>query len=118
MSIPLKNIEELSERLIYIRRVTGLSQAQLAAKAGTTQQAIQQAEAGKARNPRYLNKLALDLEIPAEWLSMNMMPGEKALQFQGLKEKDSEFIEGYLSLPSGKQKIIRDVLEKQLKDKK
>ena len=47
-----KKMSKLSARLKYIRAHHDLSQAELAEKAGTTQQAIQQAEKGKARQPR------------------------------------------------------------------
>ncbi len=117
MSIPLKNIKDLSERLIYIRRVTGMSQSEMAKMAGTTQQAIQQAEAGKARHPRYLNKLAHKLDIPAEWLTMNMMPEEKPI-LKGLKEKDSKFVEDYLSFSSKEQKLVQDFVKNKIKGKK
>jgi len=64
----LKTIPTLSERLRYIRDIKNLSQAELAQYAGTTQQAIQQAEKGKARHPRYLHTLAKALDLPLEWV--------------------------------------------------
>lgn len=95
-----------------------MSQTEIAKLAGTTQQAIQQAESGKARHPRYLNKLAHELGIAPEWLSMNMMPGDKTGKPKGLKEKDSKFLEEFLSLPSKEQQIIRELVKTRSKDKK
>ena len=37
---------------------------------GTTQQAIQQAEMGKARQPRYLHVIARELDIPVDWIDV------------------------------------------------
>ncbi len=115
MSIPLKNIKELSERLKYIRQIKGLSQVQLAEMAGATQQAIQQAESGQARRPRYLNELAQALEIPPEWLTMNKMPTQEKIK--GLSEKDAEMMQGFKTMPKGEQKFIRDYIKSKSKKK-
>ena len=116
MSIDLKKIPNLADRLQYIRRVKGLTQVDLAELAGTTQQAIQQAEKGKARNPRYLNKLALALDIPPEWLAMNMLPEKK--QVRGVKEKDLELIDMFKSMPLKDQKLMTELIKSRAKNKK
>ncbi len=115
----LKNIPDLAERLKYIRKVNGLSQIQMAEIAGTTQQAIQQAEAGKAQNPRYLHKLALTLEIPYEWLTMNILPDKKEKQAsQGFSEKGREVLDNFFAMPKKDQALLLELMKtRQKKDK-
>lgn len=50
------------------RDALGLTQGQLAEKAGTSQQSIEQLEAGKTKRPRYLPELARALGVTIEWL--------------------------------------------------
>lgn len=116
MSI-LKDIPDLSERLKYIRKMKDLSQIDLAAIAGTTQQAIQQAEAGKAQSPRYLHKIALALDIPYEWITMNMMPDkkDKALSTSGFSEKGKEVLENYFSMPKKDQALLLELMKSRKK---
>ena len=116
MTIPLKPIETLSERLLYIRRVKGLSQAELAKLANTSQQAIQQAESGKAKSPRYLVDLALALEIPQGWLTVNLMPEEEAMKIHGFNEQDIERMKKFKSMPQDKQEVIGDLINSNAKD--
>ena len=81
---------KLSDRIKYIRKLRDLSQAQLAEMAGTTQQAIQQAEKGRARQPRYLHQLAQALGVPANWMVVGEEIGaEKKARNEklGLSEK-------------------------------
>ncbi|MFA5592738.1 MAG: helix-turn-helix transcriptional regulator [Micavibrio sp.] len=101
----LKNIPELSERLKYIRKINGLSQIELARICETTQQAIQQAESGKARNPRYLHKMAHALDIPYEWLTMNLVPGVRSSP-PGLSEKSREVIDSFNAMPKKDQELL------------
>lgn len=58
----------LSQRLKEAREQAGLSQAALADRLRTTQQAIQQAETGKSKRPRYLLEAAKALGVSVEWL--------------------------------------------------
>lgn len=51
-------METLGQAVRRWRRSAGLSQPQLAARLGVSQQALQQLEAGLTRNPRYLLRLA------------------------------------------------------------
>lgn len=117
--IVLKNIPELSERLKYIRKISNLSQIQMAEIAGTTQQAIQQAEAGKAQNPRYLHKLALTLEIPYEWLTMNIMPDKKAKEATpGFSEKGREVLDNFFAMPKKDQALLLELMKTRQKKEK
>ena len=111
----LKNIPDLAGRLRHIREIKGLSQLELAEIAGTTQQAIQQAEAGKARNPRYLHKLALALDIPYEWLTMNMMPERKIGQAGGFSEKGKEVLDSFYSMPKKDQTLLLELMKSRRK---
>lgn len=106
----LKDIPDLADRLKYIRKIKELSQIDLAELCETTQQAIQQAEAGKAQNPRYLHKLALALDIPYEWLTMNLV-GPKKVSAQGLSEKKSEVLDSFYAMPKKEQALILDLMK-------
>lgn len=113
----LKNIPDLAERLKHIRAQKGLSQMELAEIAGTTQQAIQQAEAGKARNPRYLHKLALALDIPYEWLTMNVMPDKKASAAGGFSERGKDVLDSFYAMPKKDQTLLLELMKSRRKDK-
>lgn len=114
--MPLKSLPELADRLIYIRRIKSLTQMHLAEMAGTTQQAIQQAEGGKARHPRYLAKLAQALDIPHEWLALNMMPG-KAGAKSGLSEKGSDVLSSFYAMPKKDQDLMLELMKSRGKKK-
>ena len=58
----------ISDRVKLKRDELGLTQTQLAEKAGTSQQAIEQLERGKTKRPRYLLELSVALGVSAEWL--------------------------------------------------
>lgn len=109
----LKSIPSLAERLKYIRKINGLSQIDLAEIAGTTQQAIQQAEAGKAQNPRYLHKISLQLSIPYEWLTMNMMPGgpSRSVAESALAEKEKDVLDNFFAMPKRDQALILELMK-------
>ena len=117
--IALKSIPALAERLKYIRKINGLSQIDLAEIAGTTQQAIQQAEAGKAQNPRYLHKLSLALNIPYEWLTMNLVPDKKGKDIvnTGFSEKGREVLDNFFAMPKKDQALLMELMKtRQKKD--
>ena len=58
----------IAARVLSKRTELGLTQTELAEKAGTTQQAIVQLESGKTKRPRYLPELAKALKCDADWL--------------------------------------------------
>lgn len=58
----------IAARVLSKRTELGLTQTELAEKAGTTQQAIVQLESGKTKRPRYLPELAKALECDIQWL--------------------------------------------------
>ncbi|MEM9469879.1 MAG: helix-turn-helix domain-containing protein, partial [Pseudomonadota bacterium] len=96
------------------RKLRDLSQAQLAEMAGTTQQAIQQAEKGRARQPRYLHQLAQALDVPANWMVVGEEIGaEKKARNEklGLSEKESDVLEQFFSMPEDDQKIIYELIK-------
>ncbi len=119
MSLP--DIPKLSDRLKYIRTLHGLSQAELAQKAGTTQQAIQQAEKGIARQPRYLNHLANILEISTQWLIFNEIEAQEEKSnreaSKGLEEKSSDVLNSFYSMPEKDQNLIYELMQSRKKDK-
>jgi transcriptional regulator with XRE-family HTH domain len=112
----LKNIPDLAERLKYIRKIKGLSQIELASLCGTTQQAIQQAEAGKAQNPRYLHKLAHILDLPPEWVTMNLVPGKKPVT-PGFSDKGREVLDTFFAMPKKDQALLLELMKTRQKKK-
>lgn len=112
----LKNIPDLAERLKYIRKIKGLSQIELAGLCGTTQQAIQQAEAGKAQNPRYLHKLAHVLDLPHEWVTMNLVP-EKKTAMPGFSDKGREVLDTFFAMPKKDQTLLLELMKTRNKKK-
>lgn len=118
-SIPLKNLPDLADRLIYVRRLKDLTQAELAQIAKTTQQAIQQAESGKARNPRYLARLSQALDIPHEWLALNMMPGKVPGRPRGggMGEKGGEVLQSFYAMPKKDQDLMLALMKSRGKKK-
>ena len=111
-----KNIPDLAERLKYIRKIKGLSQIELASLCGTTQQAIQQAEAGKAQNPRYLHKLAHALDLPHEWVTMNLVPGKKAVT-PGFSDKGRDVLDTFFAMPKKDQALVLELMKTRNKKK-
>lgn len=61
-------METISQRLKQKREEMNLSQAQLAEKAGMTQQSLQAIEAGNTKRPRFLLEIATALQCDAHWL--------------------------------------------------
>ena len=112
-----KKMPKLSARLKYIRAHHDLSQAELAEKAGTTQQAIQQAEKGKARQPRYLHSLAQALEIDVDWLifgeaaQTSEPQQQKDMPVTGFSDKDSEVLDQFYAMPEKDQKLIYELMK-------
>lgn len=58
----------LSQRAKQRRTELGLTQAEVAAQAGITQQSYQQLEAGETKRPRNLLEIAEALNCTANWL--------------------------------------------------
>lgn len=58
----------IAARVLSKRTELGLTQTELAERAGTTQQAIVQLESGKTKRPRYLPELAKALNCDIQWL--------------------------------------------------
>ena len=60
--------ESLGKRLRGRSRELGLTQEQLAERAGTTQAVIQKIENGKSLRPRKIDEIASALDVNAAWL--------------------------------------------------
>jgi transcriptional regulator with XRE-family HTH domain len=114
MDFTYKNLPKLSDRLKYIRQVKNLTQAECAQMIGTTQQALQQAETGKARQPRYLHMMARVLSVSFEWLAFNDMPldmpGKKQNMKAQLSERESDVISQFRSLTKREQDLILSIM--------
>ena len=70
-------MKTLAERLQYARQKKGLTQDQLARIAGTTQQNIQNIEAGIVARPRKIGAIAKAVEQSAAWLQFGTEAIEK-----------------------------------------
>ncbi|MCI5059874.1 MAG: helix-turn-helix domain-containing protein [Alphaproteobacteria bacterium] len=118
---------KLSDRLKYIRAYYNLSQIELATKAGTTQQAIQQAESGKARQPRYLHHLAQTLELPIEWMMFGDAQKEQGelpkpaltneLSDRANDYAEADVVNNFFSMPEKDQDLIYELMKSRSKDK-
>ncbi|MEJ1392575.1 MAG: helix-turn-helix transcriptional regulator [Candidatus Sedimenticola sp. (ex Thyasira tokunagai)] len=58
----------IGSRLRQLRKEAGLSQGQLAVRAGTNQPVIQKVESGHSQRPRILPELAHALHVNPAWL--------------------------------------------------
>lgn len=115
----LKNIPDMGDRIRYVRESFELSQVELAKIAGTSQQAIQQAEAGKAKTPRYLHHLSLSLDIPYEWLTMNIMPGKvRGAKAGGFSEKGQDVLDTFFSMSKKEQTLMLELMKARKKKTK
>lgn len=115
----LKKMAKLSDRLKYLRAYLNLSQAELANMAGTTQQAVQQAEKGKACQPRYLHQLARELDIPVEWLVFGEMPEEnnKAVPVTDdpeFSDKSQEILNNFFSMSEKDQQLLSELMKSRI----
>lgn len=72
------NLSELSERLTWARRKNDLSQTALAKKLNVSQGAIEKAENGKVRQPKFLPEAAEILNVPYQWLANNQQNFDQA----------------------------------------
>lgn len=112
--MPYKPTPKLSDRLKYIRKLHNLSQAELADIAGTTQQAIQQAEKGKARQPRYLHKLSQALDIPVEWMVFGQQDHQvknSSFHASGMNDKAADVLENFYAMPKKDQELIFELMQ-------
>ncbi len=113
-----RKMPKLSERLKYIRAHHNLSQAELADKSGTTQQAIQQAEKGKARQPRYLHSLAQVLDLPIDWVVFGHEVKENdknPKETNGFNDQSSDVLDQFFSMPKEDQKLIYELMKSRQK---
>jgi phage repressor protein C with HTH and peptisase S24 domain len=58
----------IGDRVRARREELGLSQAELAARCGVSQQAVEQLENGKTQRPRYILELSTALDVSPQWL--------------------------------------------------
>lgn len=113
-----QNMPALADRLKYLRQFHNLSQAELAKIAGTTQQAIQQAESGKARQPRYLHQVARALSIPVDWMVFGHAVEEANKTMDnchddqdGLEDRASDVLQNFFAMPEKDQELIYELMK-------
>lgn len=114
-----QEIPELADRLKYLRQFHNLSQAELAEIAGTTQQAIQQAESGKARQPRYLHQVARALSIPVDWMIFGhaVEVSSTSGKNEGLKDRANDVLENFFAMPEKDQELIYELMRARREEK-
>lgn len=66
----------ISKRVKNKRIQLGMTQAELADRAGTAQQSIEQLERGKTKRPRFMPELAKALGCTVDWLITGKMAQE------------------------------------------
>lgn len=109
----LKKMPKLADRLKFVRAYKNMSQAEIADIAGTTQQAIQQAETGKARQPRYLHKLAMELDIPIEWMVFGNVAEitQSSKSKKGMEDQSSEILNDFFSMSERDQELMAELMK-------
>lgn len=70
--VSITPVKELADRVAWARARLGLSQEQLAEKAGVSQGTIGNIESGLRKKPREVVALATALEVRPEWLTSGM----------------------------------------------
>lgn len=112
-------MDTLAHRLRYARERMGLSQSELARRAGLRPQAIQFIEAGRVQRPRNLLDLAQVLAVNAEWLLFGRGPVEAGVREPqgpyetpsgGLSSEAAAIGRLWMTLPVDQQTAIAEVL--------
>lgn len=103
------NMQTLAQRLRYARESKGLTQEQLAKLAGTTQQNIQNIEAGVVQRPRKIGKIAEVLGTSPAWLQFGT---------EAIDKLDAEAIsvaQAWMELPEPQKTALKEAIEKMVK---
>ena len=97
----------LAERVRYVRRIMGLTQQQLAdrAGAGVTRNIVHQVELGKSKRPRQMEQIAKALDVTPTWLAF----GQE--DFDGLDAGDMALIKAYNQLPADDRAKVKDLIK-------
>jgi len=74
--VAITDVKDLSDRVLWARNRLGISQEQLAIKAGVSQGTIGNIESGARKKPRELVAIATALGVRPEWLSSGTRPVE------------------------------------------
>ncbi|MBK8752403.1 MAG: helix-turn-helix transcriptional regulator [Candidatus Competibacteraceae bacterium] len=98
-------VMDLADRLRQRRKFLKLTQAQLAEKAGMTQQTVQQIETRKVLSTGRIIDLAVALGVRPAWLEAGKEP-----MVEALTPKDMEFLAAYHTLPSQEQAAVRTLV--------
>ena len=112
-------LSSLGQRVAWARERLGLSQADLARKAGMTQSAIGNIEAGIRARPRQLLELAQALNVSQTWLltgtesrpirAMQQQPAAYTLEGQ-LSEVERVLIQMFRQVPPNVQEQVLHLL--------
>ncbi len=93
----------LADRLRQRRKQLKLTQAQLAEKAGMTQQTVQQLETRKVLSTGRIVDLAAALGVRPEWLAEEKGP----MQGSDFTQEERELVAEYRELDPDKQSLIQ-----------
>lgn len=94
--------QTLGERLRRRRRELGLTQEQLAERAGTTQAVIQKIENGKSLRPRKIDRIASALDVKPAWLMFG------SDRFDALDREAMQIAEAWGRLDEAARSELRD----------
>lgn len=89
----LPDLEHLKDRLKWARERKNLSQTELGFMLHLSQGAIEKAENGKTRKPKYLPEAADILEVPYSWLAHN----QAVISHPDIRKKSEYPVYGYAS---------------------
>lgn len=95
---------ELADRLRWAREKKGHTQVSLAKRLGVSQGAIEKAENGKSRKPKFMPEAAVELDVPYEWLRDGTISYEQeaGMRRSGGGFADNAPVYGYASGASSK----------------
>ena len=99
---------DLASRLIEARKSSGMSQTELAKKAGTSQQSVQQIESGFVQSPRNIHDLAKVLNIEASWLQF----GDKEESKFFMHYEEEKILKNYRTLSKTDKKLVKQLISR------
>lgn len=101
---------DMADRLKQRRKQIGLTQVQLAEKAGVTQQLVQQLEARKVLTTGKLLALSVALKVRPQWLES----GEAPMLSSEITPEDREIFEEIDSFPPEERAFVRMAIKAML----
>jgi len=113
---PITDVDTFAQRLLFARRMRGLSQAALARASGVSQSAIASYENGSRKSTQKIFRLAQALQVDPVWLSMGTGAMEPAPAARPLRDAADAWPfsairpEAYWALPAAERQAIEDTV--------